>query len=367
MANRILFTPEWYSIRCNAGAVVVPTLDDADYIVADIISDPRKTKVVFDAAGDGFTVHFDTFSTIARIIIERTNILEENIIILCGSQCTEETFNSYKNYKKERGWIPKLCVTNTWELKSSDQIRSQPNKYNDFNTTPRIKPKLLLCYNRGYRLHRWYVIYELIKNSLLSRSFVSVYHTLDDLHIPHDQEVEYKQYTGVTDEVIKTLYENKELFPINLSLTDFNDVGLHHYTPIKDLEYFNNSYFSLITETVYYDRPLNGCGHIPTQFLTEKTFKVIAAKHPFILVQRPRILKSLRNIGYRTFHPYINEEYDTIDNNADRLKAIMEEVKRLSSFTDEQWLEFQTNVEPIVKHNFFVLRQASARNNIDSR
>jgi hypothetical protein len=94
-------------------------------------------------------------------------------------------------------------------------------------------------------------------------------------------------------------------------------------------------------------------------FLTEKTYKVIAAKHPFIVAQRPRVLEVLRAEGYKTFHPYIDESYDLIENDVERLHAIKNEVLRLSTYSDEQWLEFQHNVKPIVDHNFELLKARS--------
>ena len=60
----------------------------------------------------------------------------------------------------------------------------------------------------------------------------------------------------------------------------------------------------------------------------------------------------MRTLGYKSFAPHINESYDWIEDDELRLEAIMNEVERLCNFTDIEWMDFQTNVQSIVEHNF---------------
>lgn len=74
------------------------------------------------------------------------------------------------------------------------------------------------------------------------------------------------------------------------------------------------------------------------------------------MLSTPQTLKGLRDIGYKTFHPYINESYDEIYDDQERFYAVMDEVERLANMTDEEtriWLE---NVQPITQYNFEVLK-----------
>jgi hypothetical protein len=87
-------------------------------------------------------------------------------------------------------------------------------------------------------------------------------------------------------------------------------------------------------------------------FLSEKIYKPLAYKHPFLLVGYPGTLNYLKKLGYRTFHPHINEHYDSIQDDLERMDAIVSEVERLCNQTPEQWQEWQYNVAPIVEHNF---------------
>jgi hypothetical protein len=73
---------------------------------------------------------------------------------------------------------------------------------------------------------------------------------------------------------------------------------------------------------------------------------------PFILMAFPRSLEVLRQQGYKTFSPYINEAYDLIENDEDRAIAIANEIERLCQLSDENWLEIQDALLPRLEHNF---------------
>ena len=77
------------------------------------------------------------------------------------------------------------------------------------------------------------------------------------------------------------------------------------------------------------------------RILSEKTFKAILNHHPFLLVAVPRSLQFLKSMGYKTFHPYINEA---------------DEVKRLCELSPNQLQEFLTATKEIVKYNFQILK-----------
>ena len=70
-------------------------------------------------------------------------------------------------------------------------------------------------------------------------------------------------------------------------------------------------------------------------------------------------LRSLRERGYKTFDPIINEHYDTIDNDDERMMAIVAEIERLSKFTESEWIEFTRAVKDIVEYNAERLRNTT--------
>jgi hypothetical protein len=87
-------------------------------------------------------------------------------------------------------------------------------------------------------------------------------------------------------------------------------------------------------------------------FPTEKMYKPIACRRPFIVFSTPWFLKEFKNLGYKTFHPYIDESYDNIQDDVERLHAIAKEVKRLCSLSSSDFINLMENCKKITEHNF---------------
>lgn len=81
-----------------------------------------------------------------------------------------------------------------------------------------------------------------------------------------------------------------------------------------------DSYFSLVTETVYNYR---------YSFRTEKIAKVLAQGHPWICAANPGFYRDIRNMGFRTFEKLINEKFDDIETHQTRMQRIADIVKDL--------------------------------------
>ena len=130
-----------------------------------------------------------------------------------------------------------------------------------------------------------------------------------------------------------------------------------NYVKADDDQYYQNSYFSLVTETFFFKTIEKNSKVVDENsvFFSEKIFKPIICKHPFIMMNRPYSLEYLRKIGYKTFAPFIDETYDTIEDDEDRLLAVVNEVERLSKMTDDEWIAWQENVRDIVEHNYKVI------------
>ncbi len=99
-------------------------------------------------------------------------------------------------------------------------------------------------------------------------------------------------------------------------------------------------------------------------FISEKTFKTIAAKHPFIIMGSPGTLALLHNLGYKTFYPYIDESYDTELNLTKRKNMIFIELEKLINMSDKVRTEHMINLLKIAEFNFEHLKNYSNRNTI---
>lgn len=105
---------------------------------------------------------------------------------------------------------------------------------------------------------------------------------------------------------------------------------------------YKRIYFNVVTESCYYEDCI---------YMSEKIFKPISNLVPFIIVSNPFFLAKLREIGYKTFHPWINEFYDEEVDNDKRFFMILDEIKRLCSMSKEEIHKWYYEMEDILLHN----------------
>ena len=118
-----------------------------------------------------------------------------------------------------------------------------------------------------------------------------------------------------------------------------------------DSEFFESSRFSLVQETEM--------SFLSNRY-TEKTYKCFWMKHPFILAGNYQTLKLLRQDGFKTFHPYIDESYDDIKDRNERISEIIKQVKILCNKSDQEWKQFMCNINQTLEFNY---KHAASRKN----
>jgi len=236
-------------------------------------------------------------------------------------------------------------------------------KYHDTPYEIGPRPKKFLNFNRVPRKHRMMIASKLKGAGLIDQGYMSFY--LDDTDpnagtkyakirpLTQFQDYfpvtpEFQDYCGEHINFEKFLNEDVPMV-LNRTAARDNPVDIND----DDLEYYRNSYFSIVNETVFYrDDSMNGDPLFSSTFLSEKTWKPIMMKHPFVIIGCYQSLDMLRNIGYKTFHPYINEDYDATNDDHSRMEFAFNEIKRLIEMTDSEWLELQRNIAPIIEHNY---------------
>ena len=87
-------------------------------------------------------------------------------------------------------------------------------------------------------------------------------------------------------------------------------------------------------------------------YMTEKIYRNIRYKKPFIVMGQQYTLASLHKLGYKTFNPLIDEYYDNMYYTSDRVKAVIKELTKLVSLTDGDFKYFLSECEPILEHNY---------------
>ena len=104
-----------------------------------------------------------------------------------------------------------------------------------------------------------------------------------------------------------------------------------------------DAFWHVVTETVFYYDKLH---------LTEKIFKPIVNKQPFMLLAAPGNLAYLKSYGFKTFDSIIDESYDTIQDNDLRIEAVVRQLHWYCNLTPGEKTDIIKQLEPIIEYNF---------------
>jgi len=106
-------------------------------------------------------------------------------------------------------------------------------------------------------------------------------------------------------------------------------------------EIYLDSYTYIVTETNFEN----------DIFLTEKICNPMAVLQPFIIFGAYGYLKYLQSLGFKTFDGFIDERYDTIENNEERYFKICSEIERISNLPINELHNWYSSINDILVHN----------------
>jgi hypothetical protein len=238
--------------------------------------------------------------------------------------------------EQKYGWTTHYYFFHGWA--AQDWFRGYDKTFLIARARDRQPTKTFMSPNRivaGKRDHRVLFLYNVFK------------HGLEDNHISAPRTC---QYEGVDISTIASKYIN--IYPDICQTLDQADLPrlfkdepeqLMSSCTLTNFKEAEDSLIYVATETVYFGRRTH---------ITEKTFKAIALEMPFVLVAPAHSLAYLREYGFRTFAPYIDESYDLIEDPIGRIEAvtlILSEIQARSAAARQQlW----TDLLPRVEHNY---------------
>jgi hypothetical protein len=328
----------FYIFNCNKINFAPIILKANDLLAANI-------NILIDCSQEGF---YSIVNKIYTSLIVSNKIQEDKIFLLSGAADIQQIveFESKKFNKKPF----QSYYINELEIGTASQL----NSFIKTETFEKINfLKSFICLNRHWRLHRPLLVAMLAKRNLINKGFVSL---TDSFNMNWDDIIHtIKLRHSKDNEIYNFFLKNKEYIKTLTPLVlDESKLNQPQFSLTHNLNYFyENSYFSVVTETYFYSNVK--AKETSMRFLTEKTFKPIVYKHSFILVSVPNMLPLLRDAGYKTFHPYIDESYDSEVDDGKRMIKILDEIERLSNLKEEELTDFLQNVAPICEHNFNLL------------
>jgi len=213
-------------------------------------------------------------------------------------------------------------------------FKSSIASYNEFEESIGKDKKDFLFLCRHWKKHRLHILDCLHKlgfeNNLVSW----------DNKFYDDGSVNYYLKDGNNLEMLNIIKTTAR----HLGIEDISKIAGYGY---EDKNLYLNSYLSIVSESVFFQSEK----HFPTGYLSEKIWKPIGHAQPFILAGPANTLKYIQSMGYKTFHPYIDESYDSEEDDFKRLEMILNEIEKFARKTKEEKDIFLNNVKDIIKYN----------------
>lgn len=205
----------------------------------------------------------------------------------------------------------------------------------DFNCLMRrlrpLRTKLLLDFDKLELLHKNQISYDTINQPGISDE--DFYNFIEQIN-PAKKEVEWERFKAIRKRKPNQTIDYDDLNKVN-------GIGMETDIPYKD------SMFTVVAESYFWENQNIG-------YISEKIWKPIIHKHPFIVFGNVNVLAHLQHWGFKTYGEtgFIDESYDLEKDPYKRYTMIMEQILFLCNLTDKKKKEFMFNAQKIANFNF---------------
>lgn len=310
-------------------------LNDNPHGILSNIYDDEYPHPYFDPAQIGFYRYrnYDHQSFTSRVDLPNKSIVFEDFEMFIpgvGDLDHKLTYNISQCPLTDRDFIITSCIT------SNDHLWPVPYVYNNYHFVRTHKTNKNI--NLFQKPNKNYFADILLGNAKRHRNMffklLRVNDLLDDniIHLFDIYKSEVLEHLdSQTQEILSA--QNSEY---KMTTHEVDGNFLSQYIPAG---VYNDSWYTVVGETI----SNNDCF-----FVTEKTAKPLMAGRPFIMLSGKHTLKHLRSLGFRTFDPVIDESYDNIDDQEQRIVAAFESFKALCK---QDPLQVYQKLDDVLEHN----------------
>jgi hypothetical protein len=320
------------------------TEDRLEVAVPEEIRQKIRNKEVTLILGNQLEAFHATVEVAYEKFVVGMNLPEDFVILFTSClNIWPVIVDTAKKYNKEPIRAANVRVYEfTSAMVERHEIKSTP-----IDKTNMTFDKKYICLNRRWRPHRPALVAMLACKDLLKHGYVSLADCEEwGWHTVYDNLEQM-----VKDEEFATLFkDNKELIcnlpPMYVDTTTQNGITDALTHNLKS--FYDKTYFSVVTETPFFTLP----GFDPNIHLSEKTFKVVTQRHPFLLLNTPHALGSFHNLGYKSFGEYIDQSYDGESDDGRRLMKIVNEIERLCKLEGDNLKDWIKGTSEICEYNY---------------
>lgn len=217
--------------------------------------------------------------------------------------------------------------------------------YRDYKYVPKVDSKFtklfislnhLVTKDRSYRLN---FVAQLIDKNLIDHGHVSC--QLADPEGTWRDEI-LSPTSKLSKPARKLIYIKFSKLQTPLIVDDvagnYRDCSSRLNLPLQQ-----SGFWHVVSETVFYYDKLH---------LTEKIFKPIVARRPFMLLAAPGNLAYLKSYGFKTFDRWIDESYDLEPDSDKRIAMVVAEIEKLSKLSQDELESMYQDMQEVLDYNF---------------
>ena len=312
-------------------------------LIKEEIDNSKSTEIVGLLLNDGLLyiknqIFLETLRSIKKYIDQTT---KQKLTLLVG-MCAESS--SYLENNDIDVGIEFLNFPH-WMVAKGYEHRASSNIWNH------SADKFLFLGGVPSRYNRIILLSKLYDAGLLDRavwSFFPPWNENDRVWcrnaLGHYTDDEYQIFLNFANKKIDDVYDRAKDYS-RLSGKELKEKNIYQERYLKDVGYidpavFSGTLFSIVSEGNAYPPADN------FYFLTEKIWRSVVNRHPFILAGYPEQVKYAKKIGLRTFEDYfLISDYYLIENEHERLDAIVENVRHFLSNYSHYISDIRNDVE----------------------
>ena len=325
VSDKIIFS---YDQEPAIKQLIGPYLDiftwDQKYSTDELIELEKNNSLPYD-----IKISKDRLDNVIEELRKRTSPTSYTLITSELSKDIDslsEKYNTKKLYYFFHGFAALDWYRGHYALNYNKSIQKS-YKY-DFISFNRI-----ITDDRSYRI---YFVSLLKESGLLDKGQIS-FNVTDNLFDDWRDEVANPN-TKLSEQARQ--HAERHLTDVDKLIIDGSEL---HGSASADIPRGNDAFWHVVTETVFYYDKLH---------LTEKIFKPIVSKQPFMLLAASGNLAYLKSYGFKTFDSIIDESYDNIVDNDLRTEAVVRQLHWYCNLTPDEKTDIIQQLEPIIQHNF---------------
>lgn len=131
----------------------------------------------------------------------------------------------------------------------------------------------------------------------------------------------------------------KDVFPKKKNITNISFLSIENY--------YKEIFCDIITETRFAQ---------PTANYSEKIFQPIFYKRPFIVLAPPGTLQLIQDQGFKTFHSFWDESYDSIACHQKRLIEVFKVIDKINTMSLDECREMYNQMQDILEYNYHLAK-----------